>query len=111
MFSKIFLVIPATLLVTAMPQVASAAPLWGNGGVSEAQRLSPIDNVHYYGYGGYGRGYYGGGYGGYYGGYGRGYYGGYGRGYYGGGYGGYGRGYYGGGYGGYGRGYYGRGYY
>jgi hypothetical protein len=102
------LMIPAALLVAAVPQVASAAPpVYGLVPATVADTL-PIENVHYYG--GYGRGYYGG-----YGrGYGGGYYGGYGRGYYG-GYGGYGRGYYGGYgrgyYGGYGRGYYGRGYY
>ena len=101
MLSKILIIIPAAVLVTAVPQVASSAPSLGGGTLTAAaERLSPVENVHYYGYrGGYGGGYYGGGYG-------RGYYGGYGRGYYGGGYGGYGRGYYGGGYGGYGRGYY-----
>jgi hypothetical protein len=83
----------AMLLFAVSPQVASASPLvGGNALAAAAERLSPVESVHYYGY--YGRGYYGRGY---YGGYGRGYYG-YGRGYY-----GYGRGYYGG----YGRGYYG----
>jgi hypothetical protein len=94
--------IPAALLVAAVPQAASAAPAIGASALTFAAE-TPVENVHYYGYG---RGYYGG-----YGGYGRGYYGGYGRGYYG----GYGRGYYGGYggyYGGYGRGYYGgHGYY
>lgn len=108
MRSTILMTLPAALLVAALPQTASAAPTIGAGALAAAaETLSPVENVHYYGYGrgyyGYGRGYYG--YGrGYYGGYGRGYYGGYGRGYYG----GYGRGYYGG----YGRGYYGgHGYY
>ncbi len=104
MRSKILMIVPAALLMSALPQAASAAPPVGAGALGIAtETLTPIERVHYYGYGGYGRGYYGG-----YGGYGRGYYGGYGRGYYG----GYGRGYYGGGYG-YGRGYYGygRGYY
>jgi hypothetical protein len=98
---KTLMMIPATLLVAGLPQVASAAPPVGNFvPATVAETLTPVENVHYYG--GYGRGYYGG-YGrGYYGGYGRGYYGGYGRGYYGHGY--HGRGYYG-------RGYYGRGYY
>ena len=112
MRSKTLMIIPAALLVVAVPQVASAAPpVGGFVPATLAETLSPVENVHYYGRG-YGRGYYGG-YGrGYYGGYGRGYYGGYGRGYNGyygghGYYGGYGRGYYGG----YGRGYYGRGYY
>jgi hypothetical protein len=101
MFSKLVLAALATLLVTATPQVATAAPAFAGGGLGSLELQSPIENVHYYGYRGYG------GYGGY--GRGYGYYGGYGRGYYGGGYGYYGRGYYGG----YGRGYYGygRGYY
>ena len=113
MRNTILMTLPAALLVAAVPRAASAAPTIGAGALSAAtEALSPVENVHYYGYG---RGYYGGyGYGGGYYGYGRGYYGGYGRGYYG----GYGRGYYGGYgrgyYGGYGRGYYGgygRGYY
>lgn len=89
MRSTILLTLPAALLVAVLPQTASAAPTIGASALTaEAETLSPVENVHYYGYG---RGYYG--YGrGYYGGYGRGYYGGYGRGYYG----GYGRGYYGG---------------
>jgi hypothetical protein len=81
--------ITAALFVAAAPQAASASPLIA--GALAVETSSPVESVHYYGYGrgyyGYGRGYYGG-YGGYYG---RGYYGGYGRGYY-----GYGRGYYGG---------------
>ena len=85
MRSNILMMIPAALLITALPQVASAAPPFGGGVLtSAAESPSPVESVHYYGYrggygGGYGRGYYGGGYGG---GYGRGYYGGYGRGYY-----------------------------
>lgn len=99
MRNTILMSVPAALLVIALPQATSAAPTIGAGALA-AETLSPVETVHYYGYG---RGYYGG-YGrGYYGGYGRGYYG-YGRGYYG----GYGRGYYGG----YGPGYYGgHGYY
>jgi hypothetical protein len=97
MRNAILMSLPAALLVIALPQAASAAPVIGAGALTAAaETLSPVENVHYYGYGrgyygGHGRGYYGG-----YGGYGRGYYGGYGRGYHG----GYGRGYYGG------RGYY-----
>ncbi len=99
MRSNLLMVMPAALIITALPQIASAAPpVGGLVPTTVAEKLSPIENVHYYGYRGYGGGYYGGyggGYGGYYRGYGGGYYGGYGRGYYG-GYGGYGRGYYGG---------------
>lgn len=92
-------ILVAASLIVALPHAASATPLVGGAGLNApVEALSPLDNVHYYGY--YGRGYYGRGY------YGRGYYG-YGRGYY-----GYGRGYYGRGYyGGYGRGYYGYRYY
>jgi hypothetical protein len=98
MRSNLLMVMPAALLITALPQIASAAPpVGGLVPTTVAESVLPIENVHYYGYRGYGGGYggYGGGYyrgygGGYYGGYGRGYYGGYGRGYYG----GYGRGYY-----------------
>ena len=104
MRNTILMTLPAAFLVAALPQAASATPAIGAGALTAmADALSPVETVHYYGYGrGYGRGYYGGygrGYYGGHGGYGRGYYGGYGRGYYG-GYGSYGRGYYGG------RGYY-----
>jgi hypothetical protein len=91
MHSKSLAILTATVLSVAIPQLASASPLIGGGALTVEK--SPVENVHYYGYRGYG-GYYGRGYYGGHGGY-------YGRGYYG-GYGGYGRGYYG-----YGRGYYG----
>ena len=68
MRSNILMMIPAALLITALPQVALAAPPVGGGVLtSAAESPSPVESVHYYGYrGGYGRGYYGG--------YGRGYY-------------------------------------
>jgi hypothetical protein len=93
MHGKAPVIVIAISLIATVPYSASATPLVGGAGLADtAERFSPVESVHYYGYG---RGYYGRGY------YGRGYYG-YGRGYY-----GYGRGYYGG----YGRGYYGYRYY
>ncbi|HWV55717.1 hypothetical protein [Pseudorhodoplanes sp.] len=91
MHGKAPLIILVVSLLATVPYGASASPLVAGGNLAvTAETLTPVESVHYYGYG---RGYYG---------YGRGYYG-YGGGYYGRGY--YGRGYYGGYYPYYGRGY------
>jgi hypothetical protein len=72
MHGKAPVIVIAISLIATVPYSASATPLVGGAGLADtAERFSPVESVHYYGYG---RGYYG---------YGRGYYGGYGRGYYG----------------------------
>jgi hypothetical protein len=67
MHGKAPVIIIAISLIAAVPYGASATPLAGGAGLTDAaEGLSQVENVHYYGYydrGYYGRGYYGRGYG------------------------------------------------